>query len=78
MTRKEHFMALADHPWLGRSYKRLREEDVHWCLNWLDAHASDSKDAAALIITKLFLDNPAKPKAWKEMEELLICSNSAL
>lgn len=77
MKRLEAFKALKDHPWLGRSFKKLSKADEDYCIAWLEANAGLSKDQAPHYIVRLWLDRP-KPKAWKEMEELLICANSAL
>ena len=77
MTRLEAFKALKDHPWLGRSYKKLSKADEAWAIAWLEDNKGLTKDQAPHHIVRLWLDKP-RPKAWKEIEELLMCANSSL
>jgi hypothetical protein len=76
--RTKAFESYRDHAWLSRSFKKLRPEDLQFCRDVLAQHATTSKDAFVHIVVRLYIDRPTKPKAWKEIEELLICANSTL
>lgn len=77
-ARTTAFKSYQNHAWLHRSFKRLNVEDLQFCLSVLDQHQTTSKDEFARLAVRLFIDRSSKPKAWKEIEELLICANSVL
>lgn len=76
--RVANFEALKTHPWLSRIYARLRGEDVAYARDFLGRHTALAKGDFESAVNRMFMDNPAKPKRWKEIQELLLCANSAL
>lgn len=78
MDRQTVFNSLATHPWLGRVYKKLTIKERLQCEVFLVLHTGSDKDRFELAVNRMFLDDPEKPKHYKEMLELLTCANSLL
>ena len=74
MDRLAAFNKLSEHPWLGKSFKKLTKDDVSMVQEWLAANSEIDRNRFNELAVRLFLDKP-KPKAWKEIEELLIACN---
>ena len=68
------FLKLKDHPWLKRSFKKLKPIDVEFCKWFLEDTKSENNNDYSMKVVRLYLDKADKPKAWKEIEELLISS----
>ncbi len=77
MSRIEEFKKLQNHPWLKRSYEKLKENELKIALDFLEKTQNDNNDDFAFKAVRIFLNCENKPKHWKEIEELLICSMSA-
>ena len=75
MDRLAAFNKLEGHPWLGKSFKKLTKEDVYFTRIWLAEAADLDRDTFNEKVVRRFLDDKYKPKAWKEIEELLIACN---
>lgn len=70
MTRLERFAQLADHPWLGRSYKKLSAAERFMIVNFLlETEKLDVREYV-LRVNRLFLDRPKTPR-WTTVLELL-------
>lgn len=72
--RQQKFDELKNHPYLSKLFKKLKNEDLIFCEKFLEETKALTKDEFATKVIRLNLDNPNKPKAWKEIEELLISS----
>lgn len=75
MNRLATFLNLKEHAMLGKAYKKLSEKDLTLCKDFILKHETLDKNAYASKVLRLWMDNSNKPKLWKEIEELLICSN---
>jgi hypothetical protein len=78
MKRKDQFHSYKNHPWLCRVFKKLTKADVLFCETYLAENDHLTKDDFQLKVNRLFMDDRNPPKAWKEIKELLTCTNSAL
>jgi ferritin-like protein len=77
MTRLEHFRKLADHSWLGRVYSKLKSQEIEMVEQFIVENDHLDKSTFEMKVNRMFLDKD-KPRHWKEMSELLTCTNSAL
>lgn len=75
--RLENFLALEIHPWLGKSFKKLKKSDLEICFKFLKDFESLDKNDFEFKLNRLFLDKD-KPKNWMIISELLSNVNSAL
>ncbi len=71
MTRLEAFLGLKNHAWLKKTYGKLSNKEIDFCVNFLNQTIADSDDQFASKAVRMFLDKD-KPKNWTLMEELLI------
>jgi hypothetical protein len=66
------------HPMLGKRYKEVAKADeVEWAHRFIREHHELSTDQFAERVVRLGV-HPQRPKAWQAIEELLICTCSAL
>ncbi len=77
MSRKNVFISYKDHPWLKRVFKRLSEKDINFAMSFIDRHDSLGKGEFEKAVNRIFID-VERPKHYKEILELLSCSNSSL
>lgn len=77
MNRTAMFFSYKTHPMLGRSFKKLSHADIEAVLEFIKMHDHLDKGSFERAAVRLFLDCK-KPKTWKEIEELLVCANSAI
>ena len=73
-NRIDNFNKLKNHPWLGRSFKKLTKDDIEFAISFLKENENNNDDIFCHKAVRLFIDKTQKPKAWKEIEELLIAS----
>jgi hypothetical protein len=76
-ARIQAFEAYQAHPWLKKVYRKLTVEELSFVFAFLKENAGLDKGAFELKVNRLFLDQPNKPKHYREILELLTCSNSA-
>lgn len=69
------FNSFSTHPWLSRLFNKLKKEDIDFAIKFLTNESSKSRSDFELAVNRIFLDRD-KPRAWKEITELLISSNS--
>jgi hypothetical protein len=77
VTRASAFLNYKDHPLLKKQYKKLADYELAIAMGFILDNIYLSKDDFERKAVRLFMDKP-KPKHWKEIEELLLCANSAL
>jgi hypothetical protein len=75
--RRLAFDNLAKHPWLGRVFSRLKDEDLAAARAFISANSELSKGDFELKINRMFIDR-VRPKRYKEIMELLTCANSSI
>ncbi len=71
------FLSYKDHAWLRRSFARLTKADMAIALGFIKANEALDPVAFERLAVRLFMDK-TPPKHWKEIEELLVCANSAI
>lgn len=80
-ARIDQFRRNFNHPWLGRIAKRLSASEVELAVAFLTNNAKMDKGAFEMAVNRMFLDRPeerARVKRWKEVQDLLLCANSAI
>lgn len=75
MNRLENFHALADHPFLGRDYRRLSKEEMSMCVEFIEKCEKLDRNEYALACNRWMLDSPQKPKRHSLMWGLVLQSN---
>jgi hypothetical protein len=70
------YRSIQSHPWLGRSWQKLSETDRQAVLSFIEAFKDLDIGPFELKINRLFLDQPEKPRRWKEISEILTCINT--
>lgn len=75
MGRIEKFRSYAAHPWLGKTFAKLKVEDIVAAEAFMAAHAASSRDAFELAVNRMYLDKH-KPKNWTIVTELLSSCNA--
>ena len=80
MTKRHMFFdGFKAHAWLSRVYSRLSPADITTAYEFMTAKSHLSKGEFDFAINRMFIDKgDAKPKRWKEIQELLTCANSSL
>lgn len=73
MNRLTNFENLESHAWFCKIYKKLTTDEVALAHNFINECNGLDKNEYATKAVRLFLGK-AKPKHWKEIEELLIAS----
>ena len=73
--RMENFLSLEKHPMLGRRFRKLSPDQVNECKAFIVCNNSLNNDDFEKAVNRMFLD-VAKPRNYKDMLELLSCSNS--
>lgn len=71
MDRKERFMLLKAHPMYGKGINSLSPAERELMEKFLREHNTDTQAVWSVALRKLFVDNPAKPKNWTLIYELL-------
>jgi hypothetical protein len=72
-SRLSNFIALKSHAWLKRLFIKLNKKELELCYNFIKSTYEDSNNEYASKVNRMFLDKE-KPKSWKEIQELLLCS----
>lgn len=68
---------IPDHAWLGRLWKRLKNEDMDLIIRFVEDRCQQDFATFEMGVNRMFLDlGDAKPKRWKEISEILCCVNS--
>src|SRR4051812_46945654 len=75
--RSEVFLALEQHGWLGRLYRRLTIADVQLALTFCRENTKLDANGFEHTLNRKFLNGDA-PKNWGIICELLSCANSAV
>jgi hypothetical protein len=78
MGRRDVLISYQDHAIFGRLWKRLIPSERDFAHSFINSHDNLSKKDFEYAVNRAFLDLPNKPKHWKEILELLACTNSAL
>ncbi len=78
MKRKFAFRNFENHAWLKKPFSRLNKAELDMALSFIDSNDHLDKGSFEYAINRMFLDNPDKPKHFKEILELLTCANSSL
>lgn len=76
MDRLTAYLSYKTHPWLSKSFKRLKSDEIDLGVQFIKANENLDKDAFDKAINRMFLDRP-KPKHWATILELLANANSA-
>lgn len=71
------FDKYAQHPWLGKAYKKLTSAERELAREFTLSHGNLDKGAFELAVNRMFLMRE-KPKHWTIILELLTCCNSAI
>lgn len=74
MNRLKNFENLKTHPWLSRIYNKLSTSEIDFAVNFIKTNDALSKSEFEFKVNRVFI-NKEKPKRWKEISELLVCSN---
>jgi hypothetical protein len=74
-TRLAKFESFASHPWLRKSWARLRAEEREIARTFLVENASLDRAAFERRLNRMFLDQPTKPKHFTTILELLTNAN---
>ncbi len=77
MTRKDAFEGYKAHPWLGKQYSKLTVGELVLARAFIDTHTLATKSEFESRVLRMFMDVTPKPKHWSQIEELLLCANSA-
>lgn len=73
--RLDTFKSYETHAWFSRVYKRLKSEDIAFCLAFIaDNEALDAREFEHKV-HRLYM-GVVPPKRWKEISELLVCCAS--
>lgn len=75
MDRLERFKSFSLHPMLKKIFTRLTPVEEIICEKFIVDNESLNKANFEYAVNRMFLDRP-KTKHWKEIVELLTCSNS--
>lgn len=75
MSRAIKFEALANHAWLGKSFKKLKKDELLLARNFLEQNAHLDKGQFEFAINRMFINYPNKPKNWTIILEMLANSN---
>ncbi len=78
VARINNLDSFQNHPWLCKVYCKLSNQEISLMRNFASLHDHYTKGNFEKAVTRMFMDKPVKPKHWKEIEELLLCANSAL
>lgn len=73
---KKNLKELEIHPWLKRLFQKLTKEDRERINKFIDTYGDDSPVGFEIRLNRLFMDQPEKPKRWKETMEILTNLNS--
>lgn len=76
VDRLSTFNELKTHPWLGRVFRRLTQQELELARSFLLTHAGADAGTFEMLVNRMFLDRP-KPKHHTIIMELLVCANSA-
>lgn len=74
MKRTDAFKTLENHPFLGKSFKRLSKLERASCLLFLNSNQALSSDEFESAVNRWWLDCSDKPKNWTIMMELVSSS----
>ena len=78
MSRQAIFDSYREHPWLKRVYSRLTKQELEFVAAFIRSHNDLNKGEFELRVNRLFINQSPGLKHWREVLELLTCSNSAL
>jgi hypothetical protein len=76
MTRLEKFESLQNHPWLKKSWGKLKTVEREIARQFLNENAQLDRGQFEFKVNRMFLDQPNKPKNWTIILELLANANS--
>lgn len=74
MKRLEAFRSLEQHPWSSRIFKKLKENDVNFCISFIEKNNGLNKLDFEYAVNRIFIDKE-KTKNWKIISEILISTN---
>jgi hypothetical protein len=70
------FESLQNHPWLKKSWGKLKIAERDFARQFLNDHANLDRGQFEFKVNRMFLDQPIKPKNWTIISELLSNANS--
>lgn len=73
---KQRLEEIAIHPWHKRIWGKLGEIDRLFIERFALEHFSKDRNAFEMKVNRVFMDQPEKPKRWKEILEVLTVYNS--
>jgi hypothetical protein len=77
MGKLENRMNIIDelfkHPYLGKSFKKLKTDDMALINNWVRDNIKLNGDELQLSSVRMFMDKSDKPKRWTSIMELASC-----
>ncbi len=75
LDRIYRFDALKYHAWFGKLFLKLKQPDLVLCYAFMSKHQDADVGEYEMLVNRMFLDLPEKPKNAGLIQELLICSN---
>lgn len=75
MTRRNVFDSYKTHAWLKRVYARLNAQELELAHNFIESHATLSKNDFMAASNRMFMDRE-KPKNYTAIMELISCAGS--
>lgn len=76
MTRDRAFMSLTHHPIYRAAFRHLNHSDLAMCSQFIADHEADSLSEFNAAVTRMFLDQPEKPKAKGIIQDMLAAANT--
>ena len=76
MSRLEIFKSIGSHPYLKKSFLKLKQDDINFCIKFINDFDSFGNDDFESKINRIFMDNDNKPKNFKIICEMLSCTNT--
>lgn len=78
MSRLELYIKLKTDPWYSKLFKKLRSDDLEFCVNFLNDNTYSSPWEYEFKVNRLFLDDKHKPKNHLIINEILSLCNVSL
>ncbi len=76
LLRMKNLNDLKEHPWISKLFGKINQKDMDFLIYEIEESDGLDTDQWESRINRLFIDNPNKPKRWKELSEILSSINS--
>jgi hypothetical protein len=82
MNRLDKFLELKNHAWFKKQYVKLRQDNIDFCIEWINKNDSLSKDDFELALNRIYLDkdlsslSKAEYNRYRISQELIMICNS--